>query len=233
MSTLSCFSGTILLLVAVSAYCQDLRVRQSVTVDGSPVSVAETSIHGSRERIETFSPTGSTIVIKQCDLKRSVTLDDESQTFTPSTDPKENSSASAATPSIIQTITVTDTGQKRPLFDLPARRLQISVTVDSSKGACTEISQKYEVDGWFVDLPQPQAACGPFLPQVKLGPGCNDVIVRHWNGNAKLAFPIKEWLTIHGGDDTTTSIVVKTINLHHEELDPALFEIPPAYQQAK
>lgn len=232
MPSRSCFSGTILLLVAVAAQCQDVRVRQKVSVDGTTVSVTETSIHSSRQRIETFAPTES-IVIKQCDLKRGVTLDDQNQSFTASPDPKENPSASGTVPSVKQTITVSDTGEKRQMFDLPVRHLKMSVSVDSSKDACTQLSQRYEVDGWFVDLPPQQAACGPFLPPVKLSPGCNDVIIRSWNGAAKLAFPIKEWLTVHSNDDTTVSIVLKTTNVHHEELDPALFEIPPAYQQTK
>ncbi len=231
MPSLSCFSGTILLLVAVAAQCQDLRVKQRITVDGELVSVTETSVKGNRQRVETELPVGTPIILKQCDLKRSVTLNDQDQTYILSKDPKE-SAGNDSSASITETIVVTDTGLSRRMFNLSARRLQAKVTVESSKSACTQTHQTYEVDGWYVSLPKEQAACGPMLPPIRIEEGCNDAVVRRISGNGKLGFPITEWITLHTGDSTTV-VVVKARSVHTEELDQASFEIPPGYQEAR
>lgn len=235
--TSRCFSVTVLLLAAVAASSQDLRIRQSITVDGNPVSITETYIKGSRERIESQLPTGSSIVLKQCDLKRTVTLHEESQTYSVAHDPKEQAGPSTSVADsgayITETSVITDTGQAIPKYNLPAHRMKTVVTVQPSKGACTQVSQKYEVDGWYVDLPQEQAACQAFLPPVREGEGCHDPIIRRRSGNGKPGFPLKEWITLHDGDDTTTLVVVKATNVHKEELEPELFEIPPGYQEVK
>ncbi len=230
--TSRCFSVTILSLAAVAASSQDLRIRQSMTVDGNPVSITETYIKGSRERIESQSPAGPSIVIKQCDLKRTVTLHEESQTYSVSLDPKEETAAVSGA-YITETSVITDTGQASPRFNLPARRMKTVVTVQPSKVACTQVSQTYEVDGWYVDLPKEQAACQAFLPPVREGEGCVDPIIRRRSGNGKPGFPLKEWITIHNGDDTTTLVVVKAKNVHKEELEPELFDIPPGYKEVK
>jgi hypothetical protein len=226
-----CSFGVFLLLSALLAQGQNLRVRQTSTVDGEAVSVTETSIKGSRQRIETESPTGTTIVLRQCDLKRSVTLNDQNQTYTVANDVREGS-ASESGGSITQTVVVTDTGRRRPTFNVPARRLQTKVTVESSRNACTQIHQSYEVDGWYVEAPKEQAACGPALPPVRVTEGCNDAVVRRISGNGKLGFPLLEWITVHNGDDADTIVVVRTRSVHTEELEQAFFEIPPGYQEA-
>ncbi len=231
MSTLSCFCGTILCVVAVVAEGQDLRIKQRITVDGELVSVTETSIKGNRQRIETELPSGTPIVIKQCDLKRSVTLDDQNQTYSLAKSPQQDAGSNSSA-SITETIVVTDTGLTRRMFNLSARRLQTKVTVESSKGACTQTHQTYEVDGWYVDLPKEQAACGPMLPPIRIDEGCNDAVVHRISGNGKLGFPLAEWITLHTGDAATV-VVVRPRSVHTEELDQASFEIPPGYQEQK
>ena len=60
---------------------QDLHIKKSITVGGNFVSSTETSIKGARERTVSQSPTGTTITLRQCDLKRTITINDQAQTY--------------------------------------------------------------------------------------------------------------------------------------------------------
>src|SRR4051812_46886851 len=110
----------LLLLSAAVSNSQDLRVKKSINVDGKPVSTTEILIKGSREHIVTQSPTGTVITLKQCDLKRTITLNEDTQTFFVATDPQDDlvtgAPAADAGASISETSVVKDTTERKPIF---------------------------------------------------------------------------------------------------------------------
>ena len=231
------FSWTFVLLVAMAAQSQDLRVKKSITVDGNPVSSTETFLKGSRERIVSQSPTGSTVTLKQCDLKRTITINEKTETYFVAQDPKDEVAAGTSAADtgayITETSVVTDSGEGKTMFGLPTRHLKTTVTVQSSKDACTQVSKKYEVDGWYADLSKEQSVCQPFLPPVREGAGCSDRIIHKRSGSGKLGYPLWEAITLHNDHGTSTLVNVKTSGVSKKALEQGQFEIPGEYHEVK
>src|ERR1051326_4132459 len=82
------------LTLAVQA--QDLHFKKNVSVGGSQISSTEVWVKGARERSVTNSPTGNITTIRQCDLKRTVTLNDQTQAYLVSSDIQDEAALKAA-----------------------------------------------------------------------------------------------------------------------------------------
>ena len=235
------FSWALVLLVALSAEAQDLHIKKSNTVGGNFVSNSETSIKGARERTVSQSPTGNTITIRQCDLKRTITVNEQEQTYFIANDPQDDAAVKAAAMAagvpeadsggyITETSTVTDTGERKTMYGYPARHLKAKVTVVSSKNACSQLNQQYEVDGWYADLSKGLAdACQQFLPPIHQNEGCSDRIIRKRSGSAKPGYPLVENLTLHNANGRTSQIGSQTSEITRPNLEKELFEIPAGY----
>ena len=85
-----------LLLAAMAAQSEDLHLKKNISVGGNVVSSSETSIKGQRTRDVTQTPAGATVSLRQCDLKRTVTLNDQTQTYMVVNDPQDAAAARAA-----------------------------------------------------------------------------------------------------------------------------------------
>lgn len=234
-----------LLVVTMTALAQDLHIKKSITVGGNFVSSTETSIKGARERSVSQSPTGNTLTLRQCDLKRTITINEQAQTYLVVNDPQDEAAVKAAammsgtsTPDsgayITETSTVTDTGERKVMYGMPVRHLKTTVTVQSSQNACSQLSQNYDVDGWYADLSKEQtASCGQFLPPVRQNEGCNDRVIRRRSGSGKPGYPMTETVALHNADGTTTQIGVQTSEFSKQALEKGLFEIPAGYREVK
>jgi len=248
MPTLSLrrFAWLVAVLAATqTAPAQDLHIKKSITVGGNFVSSTETSIKGPRERTVSQSPTGTTITLRQCDLKRTITINDQAQTYFVANDPQDEAAIKAAAmisgapvadsaAYITETTTVTDTGERKTMYGYPARHLKAKVTVQSSQNACSQANQSYELDGWYTDISKEQTSiCGQFLPPIRQSEGCNDPVIRHRSGSGKPGYPLTESLTLHNADGTTTQIGVLISDLSKQTLDKELFDIPAGYREVK
>lgn len=230
-------SWTLLLTIATLANSQDLRVKKSINIDGKPVSTSETLIKGSREHTVTQSPAGTVITLRQCDLKRTITLNEDTQSFFVATDSQDDVITGAppaeAGAYIAETSVVKDTAERKPVFGLTARHLKTSVTLHSSEGSCTKVNQKFEVDGWYVDLPKEQAVCQGALPPVRQDAGCNDRIVRSQTGPGKLGYPVREVIALHNDDGKTTTVSIQVTSLSKQNFDAEVFDVPDGYHEVK
>jgi hypothetical protein len=246
MSTLRprCVTFTLVLLTACVAQSQDLHIKKSVTVGGYAVSTSETSIKGARERTVTQSQTGNTINLRQCDLKRTVNVNEQAQTYLVVADAQDDAAAKAAalatgTPEaksgafITETSSVTDTGERKTLYGYAARRLKTKVTLQSSPNACTTLNEQYEIDGWYADLSKELSSCQQVLRPVSQGDGCHDPVVRHRSGGAKSGYPIAETITLHNPDGGTTEVGIRATEISKQTLDKDLFEVPAGYREVK
>lgn len=239
------FSCIVVLLTAtLAAQAEDFHIKKSITVGGNFISTTETSIKGARERSVSQSPTGNTLTLRQCDLKRTITLNEQAQTYLVTEDPQDEAALKAAAMAtgaamaesaayITETSSVTDTGERKALFGYNARHLKTTVLVESSKSACSQLSQKYDIDGWYVDFGKEIAGCQQALPPIRQVEGCNDRIIRHRSGSAKPGYPLTENVLIHNADGTTTNVGVITSQISKQNLEPELFDIPPGYRQVK
>lgn len=231
------------LLTAVMAQAQDLHMRKSITVGGNFVSSSESSIKGARERTVTQGPAGSTITLRQCDLKRTLTVNEQTQAYLVNPDPQDENAAKAAALAsgvpvpestggkIMLTTTITDTGERKTMYGYQARHLKAKVVQEPSKDACTQVRQTFEIDGWFADVSREQAGCSSIAPPVQQGTGCNDNVIAKRVGSGKPGYPLQENITVPTPDGGTMTIGLVTSELSKQQLPAELFEVPAGYRQ--
>ncbi len=235
------------LSAAVLAQAQDLHIKKNITVEGNFVSTTETSIKGARERTVSQLPTGTMITLRQCDLKRTVSINEQSQTYLLANDAQDDAAVKAAAmvsgapdsnagsgAYVTETAAVTDTGERKTMYGYPARRLKMKVTVVSSPNSCSQLNQQYEVDGWYADIAKDMTgACQHFLPPIRQNEGCSDRVIRKRSGSAKPGYPLVENLTLHNADGSASEIGVLTSEITKPTLEKELFEVPAGFREVK
>lgn len=218
---------------------EDLQIKKNISVGGNMVSSTETSIHGVRER----TVNGSNVTLRQCDLKRTVTLNDQAQTYLVNSDPADESAARAAALAtgapaaetsggkITVTTTVTDTGERKLMYGYQARHLKAKIAQESSPDACTKVSQSFDIDGWFADISKDFAACSLIAPPVQVGTGCHDTVISRRVGSGKPGYPLEENISMPAPDGGTTTVTIQVSELTKQELPSELFDVPSGYRQ--
>ncbi len=238
-----CLYGATLLAVGM-AQAQDLHIKKSITVGGNFVSSSESSLKGARERTVNQTPNGSTITLRQCDLKRTLTLNEQAQTYFVTPDAQDENAAKAAALAtgqavaeasggrIMLTTTVTDTGERKTMYGYQARHLKAKVVQEPSQDACTQVRQMFQVDGWFADVSKEQTGCMSFAPPVQQGTGCNDKVIEKRVGSGKPGYPLQENITMATPDGGTMTVGIITSELNKQEKLPAeMFDVPVGYRQ--
>src|SRR5262249_513038 len=241
---LSCIVA--LLAAAMAAQAEDLHLKKNISVGGNVVSSSETSIKGQRTRDVTQSPMGATVSLRQCDLKRTVTLNDQTQSYMVVNDPQDAADARAAAlvtgaPApepekksgghIEITSTITDTGERKQIYGLNARHLKSKIVEKASDDACSKFDQTFEVDGWYADLGKDVATCTSMAPPVRQSQGCQDAIVEHHSGSGKPGYPLAQNVTMHNPDGSTMVVSINVTEVTKGTLDAALFDVPASYKQ--
>jgi len=227
---------------ALAAAAQDVHFKKEVSVGGNVVSSSDVSIKGARERTVSTTATGKNITVRQCDLKRTVTLNEQTQAYLVTEDPKDEAALRAAAllngeqppaagPAIIQTTTLTDTGERKPMMGFTARHLKTTVDVESAQGTCSQVSQKYEIDGWYADLNKEEATCSQSLPPVRETGGCHDPVIQRHSGNGKPGYPLTETIVMHNADSSTMEVNVSISGISKQPQDAKLFDVPASYRQ--
>jgi hypothetical protein len=231
-------------LFTVMALADDLHFKKNISVAGNPVSSSETWVKGARERTVISTPTGNTISLHQCDLKRTLTINDQAQTYLSVTDPQDDSAAKAAAMfgappagptsggTIRQTVTVTDTGERKQISGVTARHMKMTVSVEPSPTACTQTKQKFEIDGWYADIKE-QTSCGLSVPPVPQEGSCSDRLVVIRKGTGKPGYPLAQSITIHNEDSTTTKLEISASDIDKQSLSADLFDVPAGYREVK
>ncbi len=242
---------TFLLSLAAGAMA-DTTIRQKVTMDGQSFETIR-MIKGSRQRTEQkmemegadFMPQIATIT--QCDLRRTISLNDRQKTYFLEPFAEENNArieSSATKPTggqnrrggtLTITYIVTDTGERKMLFGLQARHLKILQEIESSPDSCSGASrQKMEFDGWYVDFSE-QFSCASddrqTLPQQKTKPNCIDRIISKRSGTGKPGFLLNGTMKMfdENGELQMTQ-TTETLELSRTPLAAGLFDIPAGYK---
>ena len=231
-------------MAAMTIQAQDLHIKKSITVGGNFISSSESSIKGARERTVSQTPNGSTITVRQCDLRRTLTLNEQAQTYYVTPDPQDENAAKAAAlatghpdaeatgGTIIISTTVTDTGERKTMYGYQARHLKAKVVQEPSQNACTLVRQMFQIDGWFADVSKEQAGCMSFAPPVQQGTGCNDKVIEKLVGSGKPGYALQENVTMATPDGGTMTVGILTSELNKQEKLPAeMFDVPVGYRQ--
>ncbi len=181
-----------------------------------------------RERFE--YGTGATI-IRQRDTHRLLDIDDAAKSYVvmpldPAAPPPSASEKKGGVVNV--TTTVVDTGERKPMFGYEARHLKTTVITASGPGACEQVQQKMETDGWYIAIDYPSA---PERPETAHA-GCRDEYRYQQIGEAKLGYPVSYVTkTTSGKEESTITMEVK--ELSSDPLPASLFEPPAGYSEKK
>ena len=231
-----------ILSFSVTAAADDLHFKKSISVGGTTVSSSETWVKGARQRTVTASPAGNLVTLRQCDLKRTVTLSEQNQSFLVTKDSEDESvnqvadlmgggpSASSGG-SITQTVTVSDTGERKQMSGYAARHLRTKVVVESSADACSKTNQSYEIDCWYADISKEPLSCSQSLPPVRQGANCADRVIVRRKGSGKPGYPLHETITLQNDGGTPTKIEIATSDISKETAQAEFFDVPAAYHE--
>ena len=230
----------------------DVKIRQRMSMGGNGTETV-LYIKGQRMRSEMGGNAGF-ITILQCDLKRSLTINERTKSYMVSSTDRPNTAVagdggpgSNMTPVPTQetptrggvvniTNTITDTGERKEMFGFTARRIKTSMEKKASPDACDK-DQKVETDGWYIDFQYAFECPGETqkhqAPPVQSRPGCKDDVRARTIGTAKLGFPLLVTTTIYQPDGRTSTMTQEVLELSREPLSASLFDVPEGYALAK
>ena len=263
----SLFFFTAFLIAVLSinktANAQQYKLKQSTSMMGMKTE-STIYVKGMRKRTESAGIMGMAappITIEQCDLQRTIKINDKKKLYfiepfakeevieedvktppvktKPVTQPKTTPEKGGI---INMWYSINDTGERKKMNGFTARHVWTSQKIKPSPDACTmKDSIIIKTDGWYIDLPQfncpirytPTTTASPTEKQQ---PDCKDRYVTHRSGKGKLGFPLTETRTIIMGDGTSKktefATSLETLEFSSQKLDSMLFEIPPGYALA-
>ena len=257
-------SAAFLFLMAIlpasnKAEAQQYKLRQSTSIMGMKVE-STVYVKGMRKRTESAGMMGmaNTVEVLQCDLRRTIRINDKKKVYmivpfasdedvidenekpvkpVTTTKPVTNTQKGGT---IYMYYKITDTGERKKMYNFTARHVWTSQKIKPSADACTmKDSMMIRTDGWYIDLPEfncptqykPNTAS---MPQQQK-PDCLDKFVSRTSGKGKLGFPLIQTTTMIMGDgkgkttEFTTSL--ETLELTTAKLDSTLFTIPAGYRE--
>ncbi len=238
---------------AAGSFAQNYKIKQSTSLSGQTFE-STVYVKGSRKRTENSGMMGfggDIADIEQCDLKRNVKVNDKkklyfiepfaggevSEVVTPATRTPVTTGKVTKGGVVTMTSSIVDTGERKQMFGLTARRIKTVMTVESSPDACSKQNTRIETDGWYVDLPQfscPVNVSRNPIPQTQQPrSGCQDRMVAKQSGGGRLGFPLQLTQTMDSGEgDSSFTQTIETIEFSKATLDDALFEVPANYTLA-
>ena len=228
----------------------DVKIRQRMSMGAGAATETVLYIKGQRMRNEMGGGMGFTTIL-QCDLKRTLTINERTKTYMVSSTDRPNTAmgvgdggaAGAPTPNeptrggvVNITNTINDTGERKEMFGFTARRIKTSMVKTASPESCDK-DQKVETDGWYIDFQYAFECPGEKqkyqTPPVQSRPGCKDDVRTKTIGTAKLGFPLLVTTTIYQPDGRTSTMTQEVLELSRAPLSASLFDVPEGYALAK
>jgi hypothetical protein len=239
-------SLTLALLCSASIVLADVKITTKSTAGGQSMT-STTYIRGARQRTEGMGYTS----IYQCDLKRTIQINDKTKTYLITPLESANAPAGGAKPHghggnsarkggvITYTTTVTDTGERREMLGFTARHLKSKMVIEASEGACNPMNMEMETDGWYVDFPgglNCSADAAPVFPVE--GSDCVDEVRYKTQGTVKLGHPAMVTTTMKfnmegAANIPASSSTQEVVDISTAKLDAALFDVPAGYREVK
>lgn len=262
MKKIMCFAVIVSLLFSVDSYSQNqYKLRQVRSVMGMKME-STVYVKGMRKRTENAPMMGMTTPteIQQCDLKRTIKINDKKKVYyiepfakddevidetEKPTKPVVNTNKPVTTQkggTIYMYYNITDTGERKKMFDFTARHVWTTQKMKPSPDACMmKDSFIIKTDGWYIDLPEfncpisyRPTSTGMSNPEK---PACMDKFVTRKTGKGKLGFPLIETTTMIMGDGQAKTTEFKTdletLEFSTAKLDSSLFTIPAGYTEVK
>ena len=232
----------------------DVKIRQRMST-GQAGRAVETVMYlkGARMRNEMASTGMSMMTVRQCDLNRTIMINDTARKYFISPDDANSATGDGGivppvtggdtkTPTrpggiVTLTNTITDTGERKEIFGFTARRIKTSTVKEASPDACDKGNLKMETDGWYIDFDFefscPSDRKKVHTPGLSTRPDCGDEIRTKSIGKAKLGFPVLTTTTVYGADGQVASTITnEVLELSRAPLEASLFDIPAGYTLA-
>jgi hypothetical protein len=239
----------VIVVTSLTASAQNYKIKQRMTMSGQTME-STVYVKGSRQRTESggFMGMASDVAtIQQCDLKRNVQVNDKKRLYF--IDPfaaADDVDVAPARPvaggktvkggTVTMTTSIVDTGERKQMFGLTARRIKTSMTMKSSPDACTKVDNAMETDGWYVDLPQ--FSCPVDFRNSQMAAmrdtnrGCEDRMIVKSTGTAKLGFPLELTQKMMSGGTQSFTQTIETLEFTKAALEDSLFNVPSEYSLA-
>jgi hypothetical protein len=239
------------LVCSASIVLADVKITTKSSAGGQSLT-STTYIKGSRQRTEGMGYT----YIYQCDLKRSIQLNDKTKTYlvTPLAGARARAEGAAQAGQaagkprkggvVTYTTTAADTGERKQILGLTAKRIKTRTVIAASEGACNPMNMEMETDGWYVDLPgalncDAGGANTPVFPVDQSD--CVDEVRFKTEGAVKTGYPVETTtrMKFNTGDEVesiampTQSSTQEVVDISTAALDAALFDVPAGYREVK
>jgi hypothetical protein len=148
---------------------------------------------------------------------------------------------------LVETTTVTDTGERREMFGFNARRLKTLTTWRVEPDGCATGGARVETDGWYVDLlygvdcsPDLSGAIPRSFVEIE-GSQClakrfnarKYMFRRQYAGQARLGFPLVETTRAYDERGGVQEKTRETVELSTDALSDALFGVPAGYARVE
>ncbi len=256
--------ATLVLISLAHTSLADIKIKRKTTFKrGGYESILYLKGARQREEMNQFSADGkqfSVAYVEQCDRKQMLWLDLQNRRYAVHSGGIPNGAAMAfnepqvqvnqqlidkararSKGTLIETTTVTDTGERRDMFGFNARHLKTVTIWEPQPKTCDGAELRRETDGWYIDLLygidcSPDLS-GSIMRGYSLDGKCFSeyLFKRHYwlehkrNGPPSLGYPLFEitkWHTDKGDDNITRTEVLE---LSTEELSASLFEVPDGF----
>lgn len=233
------------LLTVAGIASADVKIKSRQTSGGQ--TYENTSyIKGKRQRSETSG--GQMIVVQQCDLRRNIQIMPAAKVYMiqpydqPSAGSNTNTSTANTMPEparkggvVTSTVTTRDTGERKQMLGYTARHIITTMEMKSSPDACSQVNNKMEIDGWYIDAAfvldcDMGQAYANYRPHVS--GGCHDRYETKQIGAARKGYPVWEKTTMfgpNGGESFST--LNEVLEISQATLEPSLFDVPEGYRQ--
>jgi hypothetical protein len=185
---------------------------------------------GAKERYDL----GNMILLRQHDRNRSVQISVDAKTYliAPDAAPSAAPTPSGSGVVLVET-SIKDLGERKVLFGREARRVMTVIDRQPQPGACDQMKQRIETDGWYIDPPK-TAAAQPPAPLPPSTAECRDEVKMTRTGDESLVgFPISYSTTLPGADGKPSVMKMEVTEFEVTKLDEALFEIPAGMTEVR
>ena len=215
---------------AVPAPKPGLTMRTSYT--GSDGAASETRLvtNGTRQRVELGQ---KSVVITQCDTRQILQVSDEAKVYVAL--PIEAPPAAAATPAkktglVEYSTAIADTGEKKDMFGLSARRVTTTVTRTPTPTSCDKKKERVVTDGWYASVPVPLMCAAMAPAPVPVSGDCRDEQHTTTTGEPPTGKPLAYTVTTYGDDGKEAgSARMEVKELTVAPVDEALLDAPAGY----
>jgi hypothetical protein len=207
-----------------------LTMRTSYTSSDGAASETRLISNGIRQRVELGQ---KSVVITQCDAKQILQVSDQARVYVAL--PIDEPPATAVTPAkktgIVEYSTViADTGEKKDMFGLGARRVTTTVTRTPTPTSCDKKKERVVTDGWYAPVPVPLMCAAVQPAPIPVAADCRDEQHATTTGEPPAGKPLAYTVTTYGDDGKEAgSARMEVKELTVAPVDESLLDAPAGY----